>query len=98
MNHSEYLAFFEQRLKSLPKKFAGRIAFLCSDYDDDAHPKDSIFISDYIGLFTAASWRIERRIQVPLTTQQVHPDIVNRFRTERRLARLNRDLVVFNRG
>ena len=35
-----------------------------------------------------------RHIQAPLSTQQVHPDIVNKFRASRRLARLERYLLI----
>lgn len=93
----DYLAFFEMAIRTVPRKFRGRLAFLCSDYNDEENPAENIFFWDYIRIFIDAGWRIERRIQVPLTTQQVHPDIVKRFREQRRLARLSRDLAVMRR-
>jgi DNA modification methylase len=94
---SEYLAFFERAARNLPTKFNGRIAFLCSDYVDESNLSESIFVDDYVRLFIATGWCVERRIQAPLSTQQVHPDFVKRFRESRRLAHLARDLVVLKR-
>lgn len=98
LEKKEYLAFFEHAAQTIPEKFSGHLALLCSDYNDESNPDENIFAVDYINLFLRAGWTLERRIQVPLTTQQVHPEIVNRFRRERRLARLNRDLVVLHHG
>jgi DNA modification methylase len=97
LSKDDYLAFFEQAFSSLPAGFKGKIAFLCSDYNDENDASQDIPYWDYVNLAMVAGFRAVRRIQVPLGTQQVHPDIVNRFREERRLARLNRDLVVFVR-
>lgn len=97
LNRADYLAFFERMAKGIPAKFKGRLAFLCSDYNDEADPSENIFYWEYVNLFAAAGWYPERRIQTPLSTQQVHPDIVNKFRESRRLARLNRDLLIFSR-
>ena len=49
---------------------------------------------NYASLISDAGWKLRRHIQVPLSTQQVHPDIVNKFRESRRLARLERYLLV----
>ena len=98
LNKSEYLAFFQRAAATIPSEFSGRLAFLCSDYTNPDHTDENIFVWDYLQLFMAAGWQIEHRIQVPLTTQQVHPDLVNRFRQARRLARLNRDVVILRRG
>lgn len=94
LEKKDYLAFFKHAAQSIPKKFCGRLALLCSDYNDESDTTQNIFGVEYVNLFLRAGWTLERRIQVPLTTQQVHPDVVNRFRQERRLARLNRDVVV----
>jgi hypothetical protein len=70
-----------------------RFAFLMSDWDDpDGGP--GVLLPDYARMFDEAGWAIRRRIQCPLSTQQVHPDIVLKFREARRLARLSRDLLV----
>ncbi len=92
---AEYLDFFRKAASSVPDGFKGRLAFLCSDYNDEDNPEENIFFWDYVRIFADAGWTPERRIQVPLTTQQVHPDIVNKFRAQRRLARLGRDIAVF---
>jgi DNA modification methylase len=95
LSHDEYLAFFGEMAESIPKTFAGRLALLVSDYNDEQNQEENIFYWDYVNLFVATGrWVVERRIQAPLGTQAVHPDIVRKFRAARRLARLNRDLVV----
>lgn len=97
LDKAEYMAFFERMAREIPAKFEGRLAFLCSDYNDEADPCENIFYWDYVNLFIGSGWYPERRIQVPLSTQQVHAGIVNNFREARRLARLNRDLLIFSR-
>lgn len=97
LSRDEYMAFFAEAARGIPDGFKGRLAFLCSDFNDEKDPSENIFFWDYVKLFEDAGWVPERRIQVPLSTQQVHPDIVLKFREQRRLARLNRDLVVLHR-
>ncbi len=92
----EYLDFFRACLaeaKALVKR-GTKIAFLMSDWDDNTGEREGIFIWDYAKLFQDAGWNLIRHIQVPLSTQQVHPDIVNKFRESRRLARLERYLLI----
>lgn len=98
LDKSNYLAFFQRAAATIPQEFSGRLAFLSGDYTNPDNSEENIFVWDYLHLFMAAGWKIEHRIQVPLTTQQVHPDLVNRFRQARRLARLNRDVVILRRG
>lgn len=93
---SEYLDFFVHMARTIPAGFHGRLAFLMSDYTDD-NIDGSIWFTDYANIFTGCGWRIERYIQTPLTSQSVHPDIVNKFRTAKRLARLGRVLMVVSR-
>lgn len=93
----EYLQFFADALASPQIKKGTRLAFLMSDWDDNTDKEDGIFIWDYADLLRAAGWRLLRHIQAPLSTQQVHPDIVTRFRQERRLARLERYLLIAER-
>ena len=97
LERKEYLSVFERAARTIPAKFKGRLALLVSDYDEPENPEESIFVWQYVELFTASGWKVERRIQVPLTTQQVHPDLVLKFRAARRLARLGRDLVILRR-
>lgn len=94
---AEYLAFFLQMAQSVPTEFTGRLVFLMSDYTEEDDPTESIWMTDYINIFTDTGWKIERIIQTPLTTQSVHADIVKRFRESKRLARLGRGLVVMSR-
>ena len=96
LGRDEYLDFFAQRLaeaKSLVKK-GSKLAFLMSDWDDNTGEREGIFIWDYANTIMNAGWKLTRHIQVPLSTQQVHPDIVNKFRDSRRLARLERYLLI----
>lgn len=91
-----YLEFFAARLKEAKElvKKGATLAFLMSDWDDETGQREGIFIWDYADLITQAGWKLKRHIQVPLSTQQVHPDIVNKFRTSKRLARLERYLLI----
>jgi hypothetical protein len=90
---AEYLEFFAKRFTELREtvQHGTVLAFLMSDYDDDG---PGIFLWDYADLLRDAGWRLTRQIQCPLSTQQVHPDIVNKFRESRRLARLERYLLI----
>jgi len=65
-----------------------------SDWDDNTGEREGIFIWNYADLLRNAGWNLIRHIQVPLSTQQVHPDIVNKFRQAHRLARLERYLIM----
>ncbi len=91
-----YLSFIANRLteaKELVKR-GTKLAFLMSDWDDETEQREGIFIWDYANIITRAGWKLKRHIQVPLPTQQVHPDIVMKFRKSRRLARLERYLLI----
>lgn len=92
----EYLAFFAARLREardLVKK-GTKLAFLMSDWNDETGEQEGIFIWDYAQIIQEAGWKLVRHIQVPLSTQQVHPDIVVKFRAAKRLARLERYLLI----
>ena len=96
LTREAYLAFFLDRLSELrtvtPKKC--RLAFLMADWNDNDDKQDGIFIWDYASIIQRAGWTLTRHIQVPLSTQQVHPDIVNKYRASRKLARLERYLLM----
>lgn len=96
LERDEYLGFFEERLAELHEivKPGTRLAFLMSDWDDNTGERDGIFVWDYANIIQRAGWSLTRHIQAPLPTQQVHPDIVNKFRESRRLARLERYLLI----
>lgn len=96
LERAEYLQFFSDRLTEARKlvKKGTRLAFLMSDWDDNTGQRAGIFVWDYANLITGAGWTLTRHIQVPLSTQRVHPDIVNKFRKARRLARLERYLLI----
>lgn len=95
-----YLDWFAKRFDELHTAVrpGTRLAFLMSDWDPEnakqhqSHP--GIYLWDYADRLRDAGWTLRRQIQTPLSTQQVHPDIVNRFRASRRLARLERYLLV----
>jgi DNA-binding XRE family transcriptional regulator len=94
-----YLAWFEARFMQLHTQAPqARLAFLMSDWDPENakryadHP--GIYLWDYADALRRAGYRITRQIQTPLSTQQVHPDIVNKFRASRRMARLGRWLLI----
>lgn len=101
LSPEEYVSFFAERFKELksinPK---AQLAFLMSDWDSEnaKNPEHAghqgIWLWDYADILRNAGWQIARQIQCPLPTQQVHPDIVNKFRESRRLARLCRWLLI----
>ena len=92
------MEFFEKLAENLLKSAAARIAFLMSDYTDDEDLGRSIFIWHYVEIFESANWIPERHIMAPLSTEQIHPDFIIKFREARRLGKLGRSLVVFKRG
>jgi DNA modification methylase len=91
----KYLQFFKKMAVDMRKSGVKKVAFLMSDYNDEKEPSENIFIWDYVSLFDKAGYMPLRHIMVPLTEQSVHPDIVNKFRKGKRLARLGRSLVIF---
>jgi len=98
LDRGEYLGFFGKLAENIHKSDAARVAFLMSDYTDDEDPRQSIFIWHYVALFKGAGWIPERHIMAPLSTEQIHPDFIIKFREARRLGKLGRSLVVFKRG
>jgi len=96
----DYLQWFTERFKSLYEQTSSKVklAFLMSDWDSEnaKQHKDSagIFLWNYVSALQGAQWKVKRQIQCPLPTQQVHPDIVIKFRESKRLARLERYLLV----
>lgn len=91
----DYKVFLSRALREafLATKGGTRLAFLMSDWDDPEGGPGA-FIWDYTRMIADAGWSLCRHIQVPLSTQQVHPDIVLKFRNGRRLARLERYLLI----
>jgi hypothetical protein len=95
-----YIDWFTKRFHELREtvKPGTRLAFLMSDWDPQNakqhgdHP--GLFLWDYADRLRETGWTLQRQIQCPLSTQQVHPDIVNKFRAAKRLARLERWLLV----
>lgn len=95
-----YLDWFAKRFDELhaAAQTGTRLAFLMSDWDPENAKRHQdhrgIYLWDYVDRLRDAGWTMRRQIQCPLSTQQVHPDIVNKFRASRRLARLERYLLV----
>lgn len=96
LGREEYLDFYRLRLTEARQlvKPGTRLAFLMSDWDDNTGEREGIFVWHYADIIRNAGWKLTRHIQSPLSTQQVHPDIVNKFRESRRLARLERYLLI----
>ena len=96
MDRWEYFSWLDMRLHELfdVTHSHAKLLFLMSDWDDPQKGSNGIFLWDYVRLLQDAGWKITRQIQTPLSTQQIHPDIVNKFRSSRRLARLGRYLLV----
>ena len=98
LDRGEYLEFFGKLAENIHKSNAEKVAFFMSDYTDDEDAEQNIFIWHYVALFKNAGWTPERHIMAPLSTEQIHPDFIIKFRETRRLGRLGRSLVVFKRG
>ena len=93
----DYLAFFDQAFKEARERVkpGAHLAFLMSDWNPDpGETTEGIYQWHYADLLRDNGWRLGQPIQAPLSTQQVHPDIVNKFRESRRLARLGRYLLI----
>jgi hypothetical protein len=100
MGPDEYMEWFMVRFQELHNAVPSgcRLAFLMSDWDSQNAKKyadhPGLFLWDYANSLQNAGWSLTRQIQCPLSTQQVHPDIVNKHRAARRLARLERYLLI----
>lgn len=86
LSREEYLAFFSHLARSVPRRFTGKLALLMSDYNEEGRPEDNIWIWNYVARFEAQGWVPVRHLQCPLSTQEVHPDYVVKFREAKRLA------------
>lgn len=93
----EYLNFFSEFAGRAYESGAKRVALLMSDYTDDEDLNLHIFIWDYVERFIDKKWIVERHIMTPLPTQVIHPDFVEKFKISKKLGRLGRSLVIFNR-
>jgi len=91
----DYLAFFLAWFKLAREHIHadGMLALLMCDWNDE-DTGDGIFLWDYAQLLQQTGWKIIRHIQAPLSTQSVHGDFVNKFRESKRLARLERYLLI----
>ena len=96
LSREAYLKFFEKTIAEARKasKKGCTLAFLMSSWNDNDGKLPGISIRDYINIIVEAGWDFVREIQTPLGTQQVHPDIVNKYRASRKLARLSRSLII----
>lgn len=100
LDPADYLDWFGKRFEELRAAVrpGTRLAFLMADWDPENAKRHAdgpgIFQHDYVDRLRAAGWSFRRQVQVPLSTQQVHPDIVLKFRAARRMARLARYLLV----
>lgn len=97
LDRTEYLEFFEYLATTIHDSGAKRVALLMSDYTDDDDPEGHIFIWHYVDIFEANGWIPVRHIMAPISTTAVHPDFVVKFRKSKKLARLGRSLVIFER-
>jgi hypothetical protein len=100
LSREEYLAWFERSFSSLREqtKKGTMLCFVMSDWDPEGDRKSKetkgIFLANYHNLLEETGWQIIRCFQCPLASEQVHPDIVNKFRQARRWARLARYMLI----
>lgn len=100
LSKEEYLAIFTQIAKDAKEKWltdSGKIALLMSDFTPafDSKEKDTIWIWEYVAILEKKGFKPLRRIQCPLTSQQLHPADQKNFPKEKKMGRLGRDLIVF---
>ena len=98
----DYLAIFTQIAKDAKEKWltdTGKIALLMSDFTPgfDGKEKDTIWLWEYVTAFEKKGFRPLRRIQCPLSSQQLHPADQLNFPKEKKMGRLGRDLVIMTR-
>jgi hypothetical protein len=95
-----YMDWLHKRFGELHNavKAGTKLAFLMSDWDSQNAKQYSdhagLFLWDYADRLRDSGWTLTRQIQAPLSTQQIHPDIVNKHRAARRLGRLERWLLI----
>lgn len=100
LSPSAYLEWISTALCTLRKAVrpGAILAFLMSDWDPENAAMHAdcpgIFLWDYAASMQAAGWTMRRQIQCPPPTQQLHADMVTKFRAARRLGRLERYLLI----
>jgi ParB-like chromosome segregation protein Spo0J len=101
LNKKNYLQCFEDVAKDAYNKGIKKIAFLMSDFDHSSDKqdgvKDRIYIWHYVERFERQSWKVIKHIFCPLSTEQIEPWTINKYKDQRWLARLTRSLVMFSR-
>lgn len=97
LDRESYLDFFSHLSINLYDSGTRKVAFLMSDYTDDEDPSQHIFIWEYVKRFEEAGWIPIRHIMCPISTTAIHPDFVVKFRKSKKLGRLGRSLVIFER-
>jgi len=101
LSKEEYLTAFKditQRIYEQTK--IKKIALLVSDYDDEYNnkPQENIFVWHYVNIIQdTGKWRVHRHIHCPLSTQQIIASLIDRYKEERKLARLSRSLLILVR-
>lgn len=98
LSREEYLNYFKSLADASAEVLPpdGKVALMMSDFTDEEDCSKSVFVHRYINRFEERGFETERIIQCPLSTQQIHADIQEKFAERKRLARLSRNLVVFN--
>jgi ParB-like chromosome segregation protein Spo0J len=101
LSREEYLKVFENAAKAIHGRGIQKIAFLMSDYGAEYGGNNgdgSICICDYISIFEKyGQWKLLRHISCPLTTQQIRDHTIEKFKEDRKLARLSRWLLLLER-
>ena len=95
----EYLAVFAKLAHNSYRILnkGGHLALIMSNYLDEENPKDSVWLWDYIDLFRKAKFTPIREIQCPLSSQSLHSAHVEQFRKSKRMAKLTRSIVIFEK-
>jgi DNA modification methylase len=95
-----YLKFFDDLAKKSIKALqpSGYLALVMSNFVDEDSANNSIWIWDYVDRFNHAGFTTIREIHCDLTTQSLHPAHVTQFKEEKRMAKITRSIVVFQKG
>lgn len=99
LDRGAYLEFFVKLAQDSYKTLStgGHLALIMSNYLDEDAPERSIWIWDYVAMFKQAGLVPIKEIHCDLTSQSLHPGHVQQFRSEKRMARLTRSIIVFKK-
>jgi len=99
LDRNSYLNAFDtianNSLKTI--KQGGFLAFLMEPYIDYQQSEKSIWVYEYIFIFTKRGWKVERVFDVPESSQRYQAHDVERAKKNKQILTLRRQLLIFRR-